>query len=196
MKKTLITVLACFMAISALAVTGCESQNKDEEIKQAVESTIGFLNTAKESGVYSSVSEYSDGSVYKYYTEDGKIKVEYNEIFYGVKEEGILYKISLTDDMIWHKTKDTENLSDPATRIDNLIDGINRISRFSLWTGYDGRTKTLTATYSDGSSTIKLDGGEFVITHHLNGGLTRHIIKEVGNTAVTLPEPILDDTRI
>lgn len=74
---------AGIIAILSLTLAGC-SNNKDEEITQAVSAAVDFLNTVKDSGNYSSVSEYSDGSVYKYYTEDGKIKVEYNEVFYGV----------------------------------------------------------------------------------------------------------------
>lgn len=194
MKKVFVTIGACFMVILAITLTGCENRNKDEEIKQAVSTVVDFLETAQDSGVYSSVSEYSDGSIYKYYTEDGKIKVEYNEVFYGVKVGSSLYKISQTDDMVWHKTNDTADLSDPISRINNLINGINNISKLSLWTDYDSKTKTLTATYSDGSSTIKLDAGEFMITFISNYGITKHIIKEVGNTTVTLPEDIIDDT--
>ena len=182
------------MVIFSLTLAGC-SNNKDEEIKQAVSTVVEFLNTVKDSGNYSSVSEYSDGSVYKYYTEDGKIKVEYNEVFYGVKVDNFLYKISQADDMTWHKNTDTTDLSDPVTRINNLINGINNTSNGSLWTDYNSKKKTLTATFSDGSATYKLVAGEFIVTFITNNGTTKHTIKNVGNTTVTLPENIIDDTQ-
>ena len=194
MKKTFITLLACIMVIFSLTLAGC-SNNKDEEIKQAVSTVVEFLNTVKDSGNYSSVSEYSDGSVYKYYAEDGKIKVEYNEVFYGVKVDNFLYKISQANDMTWHKNTDTTDLSDPVTRINNLINGINNTSNGSLWTDYNSKKKTLTATFSDGSATYKLVAGEFIVTFITNNGTTKHTIKNVGNTTVTLPENIIDDTQ-
>ena len=199
MKKTFITIVACLMAIFAITLTACsnvEKPDKDEEIKHAVSVAVEFLNTVKDSGNYSSISEYSDGrGVYKYYTEDGKIKVEYNEVYYGVKIGNNLYKISQADDMTWHKTTDTADLSDPAARTDNLINNINNTSKWFLWTDYDSQTKTLTATYSDGSATLKLDGGVFIITYITNNGTTKHTIKDVGNTTVTLPDNIIDDTQ-
>ena len=194
MKKTFITLFACIMAILSLTLAGC-SNNKDEETAQAVSAAVDFLNTVKDSGNYSSVSEYSDGSVYKYYTEDGKIKVEYNEVFYGVKVDNRLYKISQANDMTWHKNTDNTDLSDPVTRTNNLINGINNTSNASLWTDYNRKTKTLTATFSDGSATYKLDAGEFIVTFITNNGTTKHTIKNVGNTTVTLPENIIDDTQ-
>ncbi len=74
MKKAFITIFVFIIAILSLTLVGCNS-NKEEEIKQAVSATVDFLNTVKDSGNYSSVSEFSDGSIYKYYTQDGKIKV-------------------------------------------------------------------------------------------------------------------------
>ena len=187
------------MTMLAIMLAGCGNNGKpkkDEEIKQAVNTAIDFLNTARTSGNYSSVSEYSDGSIYTYYAEDGKLKVEYkNDVFYGEQSGSRFYKISQTDDMIWHKTYDTTDLSNPRTRINNLINGINNTTDLSLWTDYDGETKTLTATYADGSSTLKLDAGVFVITYFTDSGTTKHTIKEVGNTTVTLPENIIDDTQ-
>jgi hypothetical protein len=194
MKKTFITLFACIMAILSLTLAGC-SNNKDEEITQAVSAAVDFLNTVKDSGNYSSVSEYSSGIVYKYYTEDDKIKVEYNKVFYGVKVDNRLYKISQADDMTWHKNTDNTDLSDPVTRINNLINGINNTSNVSLWTDYNRKTKTLTATFSDGSATYKLDAGEFIVIFITNNGTTKHTIKNVGNTTVTLPENIIDDTQ-
>lgn len=191
------------MAILVLVLTGCaneEKPNKDEEIKKAVSTAIDFLNTVKASGNYSSVSEYSDGRIYKFYTEDGKIKVEYNdEVFYGMKIENHLYKISQADDMTWHKHTDTTDLSDPATRNNTLINAINNMTKYSLWTDYNSNTKTITATLSDGTANLKLDTGIFILTYKLETGITTHTtthtIKDVGNTTVTLPENIIDDTK-
>ena len=198
MKKAFRALFVCLMAILTLTLTACgsgEKINKDEEIEQAVSDVIDFLNTVKDSGNYSSVSEYSDGSVYKYYTEDGKIKVEYSEVFYGLKVGDCLYKISQDDDMNWHMNTDTTDLSDPITRTDNLINGINNISKAVLWTDYNRKTKTLTATFSDGIATYTLNAGEFSVTYFTNSGTTKHIIKNVGSTTVTLPENIIDDTQ-
>ena len=97
--------------------------------------------------------------------------------------------------MTWHKNTDNTDLSDPVTRINNLINGINNTSNVSLWTDYNRKTKTLTATFSDGSATYKLDAGEFIVIFITNNGTTKHTIKNVGNTTVTLPENIIDDTQ-
>lgn len=56
------------------------------------------------------------------------------------------------------------------------------------------KTKTLTATYSDGSGTYKLDAGEFIWTIITDKGITKHTINNVGKTVVSLPENIIDDT--
>lgn len=200
MKKAFITLCVCLMAIFTLTLAACgnddEKPNQDEEIEQAVSTVVDFLNTVKDSDNYSSVSFLSDGSIYKYYTENGKFKIEYNEVFYGVSVGDSLYKISQADDMTWHKNTDTSDFSDPITRINNLINGIDNTSKASLWTDYNSKTKTLTATYSDGNTTVKLDAGEFCITYITNNGTTKHIIKDVGDTTVTLPENIIDDTQI
>ena len=198
MKKAFITLFACIMAILTLTLTACDSNEtyNDEDIEQAVSGAVDFLNTVKDGGNYSSVSEFSDGSVYKYYTEDGKIKVEYNQVFYGVKVGNYLYKISQADDMSWHMNTDNTDLSDPVNRTNNLINGINNISNRSLWSGYNSKTKTLTATFSDGKATYKLNAGEFNVTFITDSGTTKHIIKDVGDTTVTLPENIIDDTQI
>lgn len=196
--KTIFILLVASFVMAGLAMTGCgndEKTDKNEEIRQAVSAAIDFLNTVKDSGNYSSVSEYSDGRVYKYYTKDGKIKVEYNGVFYGIKEGDSLYKISKADDMTWHKTNDNTDLSDPKNRTNTLINNINNISYYWLWTDYDSKTKTLTATYSDESAKLKLDADEFVLTYFTNNGTTKHTIKNVGNTTVTLPENIIDDTK-
>lgn len=202
MKKLLVTLLVCIMTILTQTLTACgndEKPNKDEEINQAVSNVIEFLNSVKDSGNYSSVSEFPDGSVYKYYTAYSKIKVEYNkveynEVFYGVKEGNILYKISQADDTTWHKITDTTDLSDPIARTNNLINGVNNTSNAFLWTDYNSKTKTLTATYSDGSGTYKLDAGEFIWTIITDKGITKHTINNVGKTVVSLPENIIDDT--
>ena len=198
MKKTFITLFACAMAILTLMLTACGSgeTDKEEYIEQAVSAVVDFLNTVKDGGNYSSVSEYSDGSVYKYYTEDGKIKVEYNGVFYGLKVGNYLYKISQADDMSWHMNTDNTDLSDPLTRTNNLINGITNISNWSLWSGYNSKTQTLTATLSDGKTTYKLNAGELIITIITDSGTTKHIIKDVGDTTVILPENIIDDTGI
>lgn len=196
--KKILSIFACLMAILVLALTGCgndEKPSKAEELENAINATIDFLNNVKESGNHTSVSEYSDGRVYKFYTEDGKIKVEYNGIFYGLKTEDRLYKISQADDMTWRKHTDTTDLSDPITRNNNLLNTIYNISRYSLWTDYNSKTKTLTATLSDGTETFKLDAGMLIITYNLETGITTHTIKDVGNTTVTLPENIIDDTQ-
>lgn len=207
LKTTVISIcLAASFAAAGLAMVGCgdgktpasQNPNKAAEIKQAVNAAVEFLNTTKENGGnYYSVSEYSDGSVYKYYTADGKMKIEYKgELFYGVKVGNSLYKISQAEDMTWHKTNDFSELSDPITRTDKLIDGINKTSKMSLWTDYDSDTKTLTATYSDGTETITLNAGVLVITSYLDTGkTTKHTIQNVGDVAITLPENIIDDTE-
>lgn len=197
--------IAASFAIAGLAMVGCgndnnsaaQKQQKTKEINQAANAAVDFLNTAKANGGnYYSTSEFSDGSVYKYYTADGKMKIEYNgELFYGVKIGNSLYKISQADDMTWHKTNNLADLSDPVARTDNLINSINKTSKYSLWTDYDNDTKTLTATYTDGNATVKLDAGVLVVTFNLDTGTTKHTIQNVGDVAVTLPENIIDDTK-
>ncbi|MDE5562115.1 MAG: hypothetical protein K2J01_00940 [Clostridiales bacterium] len=204
-KTIVISVcLAVSFVTAGLAMVGCgggnnpeDKNDKTEEIKQAASAAVDFLNAAKENGGnYYSTSEYSDGSVYKYYTADGKMKIEYNgELFYGVKVGNSLYKISQADDMTWHKTNDFSELGDPVARTDNLINSINKTSKLSLWTDYDSDTKTLTATYSDETVTVKLDAGVLVITFNWVTGTTKHTIQNVGDVAITLPENIIDDTE-
>ncbi|MDE5592426.1 MAG: hypothetical protein K2I75_00575 [Clostridiales bacterium] len=192
--------LAASFAIAGLSLTGCggetpDSQKPDrtEEIKQATSAAVDFLMTARNGWNYSYVSEYSDGSVYKYYTDNNRIKVEYNGTFYALNADRI-YKIVQADDMTWHKTNDSTDVIEPYTKINNHIDSINNTSNASLWSDYDSKTKMLTATYLDGSATIKLDAGELTITLITDKGTTKHTIKDVGSTTVTLPEDIIDDT--
>ena len=56
-------------------------------------------------------------------------------------------------------------------------------------------TLTLTATFSDGGATYTLAANVITITYITNNGTTKHIIKDVGDTIVTLPENIIDDTQ-
>ena len=109
-------------------------------------------------------------------------------------EDDSLFRIYQDDDLTWHKGA-AYNITHPQERLENLINGIDNTRKASLWTDYNSKTKTLTATYSDGSATAKLDGGEFTITFIAENGTTTHIIKDVGTTIVTLPENIIDDTQ-
>lgn len=194
--KTIVisVLLAVSFTMAVLVMTGCDEEepDKEKEIKQAVSAAVDFLTNAKNCGNYSSVSEYPDGRKYEYYAEGDKFQIEYNGTTYGVLEGAHLYKVYQADDMTWHKNNDTSDLKHPASRIANLINNINR----QLWYDYDKKTKTLTTAYTDGSATIKLDAGAFIITFNLDTGTTRHIINNVGTTTVTLPENIIDDTQI
>ncbi|MDE6200608.1 MAG: hypothetical protein K2M47_01840 [Clostridiales bacterium] len=192
--------LAASFVTAGFAMAGCgndnnpaaQKQQKTKEINQAASAAVEFLKNAKNGWNYSSVSEYSDGRLYKYYTDDYKIKVEYNGTFYALNTDR-LYKIVQADDMTWHKTTDTTDVSEPYAKINNLIASINATSNASWWTDYDSKTKTLTAADTDGSVTVTLDAGEFIITFITDKGTAKHTIKDVGTTTVTLPEDIIDE---
>ncbi|MDE7164189.1 MAG: hypothetical protein K2O04_02035 [Clostridiales bacterium] len=183
---------ACF-AMAGLAMTGCgeKKPDKQEEIDNALNAAITFLRNAKEGRNYSDVSKYSDGRVYKYYTESGKIKIEYNETTYAVIENGRIYKIYQTDDLTWHKNSNASDIGDPEVLLSNLIMKIGVLP----WSEYDSKTKTLKCVLTDGSITAKLDAGVLIINLIEDTGATTAItIKDVGSTTVTLPEDIVDDT--
>lgn len=189
-----VSLVAC-VAITGLAVTGCvdddREPDKNEQIKQAVSAVVDFLTTAKDGGNYSSVSEYYDGRKFEYYADDGKIRMEYNGTTYALIENGYIYKIYQADDMTWHKNNDVYDLRNPKDRLAKLIKNINN----TLWSDYDSKTKTLTATYSDGIATFNLEDGEVTLSFILDNGTTTHVINHVGTTTVTLPEDIIDDMQ-
>lgn len=197
--KTIVVAvaIAVCLAVAGIAMTGCGEEKPDnkKEIQQAVSAVLEFLENAKKCDNYSSVSQFPDGSKYEYYAEGDKIKVDNNEVFYIVKGEYYRYKISQADDTTWHKTLDNSETIMPAYRIDSIINSINKTSKASLWTDYDSKTKTLTATYSDGKATVKLDDDAIIITYILDTGTTVYTINKVGTTTVTLPENIIDDTQ-
>lgn len=190
-------VWAIFLTVIALSLCACgpntDKTDKTEQIYKAAADIVEFLNCVKESGNYSSVSEYDDGSKYYYYTVDGKIKVEYNdEVFYGLAD-GELYKIYQAEDLSWHKTTKADNLTDPVKKVEKLISSIDNTSRYRLWNDYDSATKTLTSTFTDGHTTVKLDAGELSITFVTATSTTSHTINRVGETSVTLPDNIIID---
>lgn len=197
--KTVVTsvCLAASFAIAGLSLTGCGDGNepdKHAEIDKAINAAVDFLTNARDCGNYSSVSKYLDGSVYEYYTDNGKIKCVYDGTFYAVKEgDFTLYKISQDDDGTWHKTNDDTDLSDPKDRITKLIITVDRTF---IWNDYDSKTKTLKCVASDGTITVSIDNGVFTWAFNYNsGGTSKHTISNVGSTTVTLPEDIIDDTE-
>ena len=188
------TIVITAMLATSVVMAGCDGDNKPqqtewEEIEQAVNAAVDFLEAARDGCNYLSVSEYTSDT-YEYYVEGDKIKVEYNdELFYGVIEDGELYKIVQSDDGTWRATDDVTDLFEPSYRIGNLIKSIERTTTLLLWTDYNAKTKTLTAVYADGSGTLTLDAGTFIwaITDD-NGNTATHTISNVGDTVVTLPE--------
>lgn len=192
-KNVACTFLVASIVVSALAMTGCaEKPDKQKEINRALNAVTDFLANAKDRGNYSSVSVYSDGSIYRYYTDSGKIKIEYKETTtYGIIEDGYIYKIAQADDLTWHKNNSVYDLSDPEERVANLITNLNR----APWNDYDNKTKTLKWTQNDESATVNFDGKEFIFAIVTEKGTTTHIIKDVGTTTVVLPEDIIDDTQ-
>lgn len=195
--KTIVVavVLVVSVVVTGLAMTGCgeEKPDKEKEIKQALSTVNKFLENAKEDRNYTDISEYSDGSIYKYSAYYDKIKIEYNgTTTYGVTENGCFYKITQTDELQWHKSNDVSDLPDPQERIAKLISRINA----TPWNDFNNKTKTLICVLDDGNVTANIDSDKLIVNLIMDtGSTTTFTIKDIGKTVVALPDNIIDDTQ-
>lgn len=191
--KALPVLLAASALTVGLVATGCgdDEPDKEKERADALSAVIAFLESAKESKNYISVSERSNIPTYTYCADGDKILIDYNGVMtYAVIEDDYIYKIYQSDDSSWHKDLNFYNIDAPAARIESLISKINA----TPWNDYDRQTKTIICVLDDGKATVKLDEDQLTVSIIEENKTTTFAINDVGTTVVTLPENIIDDT--
>ena len=193
-------ILPALLAASAFAIgfamTGCgDNTGKEPDISEVVNSLNSFLSQAKYEQNFTAITNQPNVYAFTYYGDVDKFRIDYNDtFFYGVVEENNIYKISQSDDLSWHKSTDIADLRAPKDQIQSLISKLNGLS----WNEYDSKTKILKCELTDGIVTANLDTNQLKVNFIYTDGPEKSlevIVKDVGTTAVSLPENIIDDAQ-